>query len=192
MDKKLILEYLRKVYLKFLDASQTLLFFVAILLIIYMFIAQPHEVTGSSMHPTFKDKELLLSFLLDSNIKSLKHGDVIVFHSPVEEDKLYIKRVIAKPGDTIQVKNGKVILNGKVLDESKYLNKEVATYGATFLNDGSVVAVPKGHLFVMGDNRSYSSDSRAWGFLAEDKLIGRSIFRFLPLRTFTLIQRNPY
>lgn len=190
MDDNPVLVFLKKLYVKFLDTSQTILFFVAILLIIYMFVAQPHEVSGSSMFPTFKDKELLLSNLLDIRFHNIKHGDVVVFHAPSEEDKLYIKRVIGLPGDTIRLDRGSVYRNGEKLIETEYLKPDVATYGGSFLPDGKEVTVEKETLFMMGDNRSYSSDSRAWGLLPYSKLIGRSTLRFWPLQTFTLIDRD--
>ncbi len=187
-----MLEILKKIYVKFLDTSQFLLFFVAIILIIYMFVLQPHEVSGSSMYPTFHDKEWLISYLLDVHIKNIRPGDVVVFHSPVEEDKLYIKRVIGVPGDRIKLESGAVYRNGEKLDESKYLSEDVATFGGSYVSDGNEITVSDGNLFVMGDNRSFSSDSRAWGLLSYSKLIGRSLLRFLPVSKLSVVGRNPY
>lgn len=186
-------ELLKKIYIKFLDTSQTILFFVAILLIMYMFVFQPHEVSGLSMFPTFDDKELLLSSLIDVSFNNIRHGDVVVFHAlPPEQDKLYIKRVIAIPGDRVKVENGAVYLNGSKLDESAYLNANVATYGGPSMPDGTEVTVSKGNLFVMGDNRPYSSDSRSWGVLPYSRLVGRSMLRFFPPKKFIVIPRDPY
>lgn len=181
---------LLRIYLKFLDSAQFLLFIASFILVLYMWVIQPHEVSGSSMFPTFKDKEILLSYLLDVRFHLVKHGDVVVFHSPIEKDKLYIKRVIGIQGDIVRVTDGFVYLNNKKLDESKYLKSSVVTYGGAFLKDGEAITVPNGSLFVMGDNRPYSSDSRQWGFLTYDKLIGRSMVRIIP--PFTLIPRDPY
>lgn len=195
-----LLMFLKNAYVKFLDASQFILFFVAIVLIGYMFVIQPHEVSGSSMYPTFKNKDFLLSYILDvqlssitnSRIRGIRHGDVVVFHSPVEEDKLYIKRVIGLPGDRIKLENGAVYFNGEKLDESEYLDSSVATFGGSFLQDGSEVIVEPETYFVMGDNRPYSSDSRAWGMLSSNKLIGRSMLRFYPPQVFKFVSRDPY
>ena len=181
-----------KVYFKFLDVSQTILFFASGLLILYMFVIQPHEVSGSSMYPTFHDKEFLLSYLLDVRFHLIYHGDVVVFHAPKEADKLYIKRVIGLPGDKVKVEDGLVYVNGKKLDEKSYLNSTVATYGGTFLHDGEEITVPSESLCVMGDNRPFSSDSREWGFVSFEKLIGRSMVRIWPPQTLTWIPRNPY
>jgi signal peptidase I len=192
MDNNQAFELFKKIYIKFLDISQAILFFVVILLGLYMFVIQPHEVTGSSMYPTFKDKELVLSYLLDVDMHNIKHGDVVVFHAPTEEDKLYIKRVIGLPGDRVALRNGIVYLNGEKLDESEYLDASVATYGGSYLSEGKEITISSGKLFVMGDNRQYSSDSRAWGMLSYSKLIGRSMLRFWPPHTLTLVMRDPY
>jgi len=192
MEENPILEFLKKAYVKFLDTSQFILFFVAIMLIAYMFILQPHEVSGLSMYPTFKNKDFLLSYLVDVRINNIRHGDVVVFHSPVEEDKLYIKRVIGLPKDTIKLEGGAVYRNGDKVDESEYLDNSVPTFGGSFISDGKEVIVSENTLIVMGDNRPYSSDSRAWGLLPYSELIGRSLLRFWPVSTFTLIRRDPY
>jgi signal peptidase I len=189
-----ILAFLKNVYFKFLDVSQTILFGASFLLVVYIFVLQPHQVSGSSMFPTFKDQELLFSYLLDVQFHNLHRGDVVVFHAPPvsEADKLYIKRIIAISGDSIRVEGGLVYLNNKRLDESAYLKPDVPTYGGSSLKDGETKIIPTNNYFVMGDNRPYSSDSRAWGFVTYSKLIGRSAIRFWPFNAFTIIKRNPY
>lgn len=152
---------------------------------------QPNQVSGSSMYPTFKDQEYLLSYLLDVRFDKYKRGDVVVFHSPVELDKLYIKRVIGIAGDRIKISDGKVYLNGQLLDESVYLSNDVQTYGGASLPDNVERIVPQGSIFVMGDNRPYSSDSREWGFLDKTRVVGRSIVRIFPFNKFHIIH-NPY
>jgi len=163
----------------------------AILVVIYAFVFRPFEVVGVSMFPTFKDGEFLLSNLLDVRFDRLKRGDVIVFHSPVEEEKDYVKRIIAIPGETVEIRGGKVYINGQVLDESAYISHDIYVTGSLFMREGDIVTVPAGTYFVMGDNRNQSSDSREWGFLTKDKIIGRSIIRVWPLDQMMII-RNPF
>ncbi len=179
-----------KIYIIIVDSLQTILLVASVILIFYVFLIRPHEVTGFSMFPTYDNKEMLLTFLPDKNIKKLHHGDVIVFYSPVEPEKLYIKRVIGMPGDTVMVQDGQVSLNGAPLSEP-YLRSTVATYGGAFLPNGQTATVDPGTLFMMGDNRENSSDSREWGFLKEDRIVGRSVARIFPPQHFNLI-KNPY
>lgn len=184
------MELLKKVALFLYDALQTILLISAVLLVIYVFILQPHQVDGQSMYPTFHNGDLLLSYLLPVRFDDLKKGDVVVFNSPVEADKLYIKRIIATSGDRVKVQDGRVYLNGELLDESSYLQPEVVTYGGAGMQDGEERVVPDGSVVVMGDNRENSSDSRAWGFLPKTKLIGKSLLRIWPFNNFEII-KNP-
>lgn len=179
-----------KVYIIIVDSLQTILLVASVILIFYVFLIRPHEVTGFSMFPTYDNKELLLTFLPDKSIAKLHHGDVIVFYSPVEPEKLYIKRVIGMPGDAVMIQDGHVFLNGTLLSEP-YLRSTVMTYGGAFLPNGQSTTVDPGTLFMMGDNRPNSSDSREWGFLKEDRIVGRSVARIFPPQHFNLI-KNPY
>jgi len=185
------MELFKKITKIIADVLQGIVVVGALAVFLYGFVVQPHEVSGSSMFPTFKDKEFLLSNLLAARFQTLSKGDVVVFHSPIEAEKSYIKRVIATAGDQVRVEGGKVFLNNISLDESKYLGPEVQTYSGSFMQEGQNVTVPEGNILVMGDNRPFSSDSREWGFLLEDKIIGQSIVRIYPTSTFTVI-RNPY
>lgn len=185
------MEIIKKIGTIFLDTFQTILIIASVLMVLYAFVIQPHEVSGQSMHPTFRDKELLLSYLLDIKQNKYQRGDVIVFHSPVEADKLYIKRVMGIPGDRIMVLDGGVYLDGQRIDESKYLDSEVRTTGGQSMLEGQEVIVPEGFIIVMGDNRPHSSDSRDFGLLDKSKVIGKSVIRIFPFNQFTII-KNPF
>lgn len=185
------MEILKKIGTFFLDTFQTILITASIVMVLYAFVIQPNQVSGSSMYPTFKDKEFLLSNLIDVRMDKYKRGDVVVFHSPTEDDKLFIKRVIGVPGDQVEVREGSVYLNGELLDESVYLASDVVTSGGAFMLEGVGRMVPEGTIFVMGDNRPYSSDSREWGFLDKSKVVGRSMVRVFPFSLFHIIH-NPY
>lgn len=143
------------------------------------------------MFPNFEDKEYVLTDLISYRFSDPKLGDVIVFQAPKDADKDYIKRVIGVPGDIVSLRDGEVYLNNIKLNESAYLKNTVKTYSGSFLKEGQTVAVPQGQYFVLGDNRPYSSDSREWGFVKKDKVIGRSLFVYWPPNRTRLIQ-NPY
>jgi signal peptidase I len=193
---------LRKVYAFLLDSVQTFLIAAAVFLFIYALLFRPFEVKGDSMFPNFHDGEYVITNLIGfedlkfyhAQFGKLKLGDVVVFNAPPatqNTDKDYIKRVIGVPGDTVSVNNGNVYLNGKLLDESAFLKPDVKTYGGLFLKDGDSVKVPDGQYFVMGDNRMYSSDSREWGFVTRDEMVGGSMFVYWPLNAIRLVT-NPY
>jgi len=193
---------LRKIYSFLLDSVQTFLIAAAVFLFIYALLFRPFEVKGDSMYPNFHDGEYVITNLIGFedlkfyhiNFGSLKLGDVVVFNAPPatqNTDKDYIKRIIGVPGDTISLKDGSVYLNGAKLDESAYLKSDVKTYGAAFLKEGNSVRVPNNEYFVMGDNRMYSSDSREWGFITRNEVVGGSMFVYWPITQIRLI-KNPY
>src|SRR6185436_17547611 len=168
------MEILRKTYFFFIDTMQTVLLAASIFLVIYIFLFRPFQVSGESMFPTFKDKEYILTNLITLRFENPHKGDVIVFKAPTDNEKDFIKRVIGVAGDAVELEDGFVYVNGKKLNESAYLADDVRSYGGAFLKDNEPVKVPVGEYFVMGDNRQYSSDSREWGFLKQNAIIGKS------------------
>lgn len=182
---------LRKIYAFFVDALQSILIAASIFLVIYIFIARPFQVNGDSMFPNFINGEYVLTNLLALRIGNPRLGDVVVFVAPIDVEKDFIKRVIGVPGDTVMVKDGDVYLNGKLLDQSRFLKPTVKTYGGSFLKDGDAVTVPPDEYFVMGDNRTYSSDSREWGFVKRSALIGESALVYWPPQSMRAI-KNPF
>lgn len=182
---------LRKIYAFVLDTVQTLLLVFAVFLVIYIFLFRPFQVSGNSMHPTFFDKQYILTNIITLKFGKPKLGDVIVFKAPSDPEKDYIKRVIGIHGDTVAIKNGDVYLNGKLLDQRDFLAQSVKTYGGSFLREDQPVTVPPDSYFVMGDNRPGSSDSREWGFVPDKSVIGESFFVYWPLNKMEIV-KNPY
>lgn len=172
-----------------LDAFETIVLSLAIFVVIYFFVASPHQVKGSSMFPTYHDKELILTDKVSYRFGVPNRGDVVVFKSPTNPEYDYIKRVIAIAGDTVKIEQNGVYVNNVLQDES-YLPSGTVTSGGLFLPLGKEIIVPENEVFVMGDNRSGSSDSRAWGFVKKDELIGKVFLRYYPFDKFGLIT-NP-
>lgn len=185
------MEFLRKVYAFLLDTVQTLLLIFAVFLVIYVFLFRPFRVSGNSMDPTFLDKQYILTNIIALKFGKPEPGDVIVFKAPLDPEKDYIKRVIGAPGDTISIENGNVYVNNKLLDQSKFLKSSVKTYGGSFLKENEQITVLSDSYFVMGDNRTGSSDSREWGSVPFKSIIGESFFVYWPLNKIELI-KNPY
>lgn len=182
---------LRKVYAFFIDTIQTLLIIASLFLVIYVFLFRPFQVKGESMYPTFENQQYVLTNIIALRFSKPKLGDVVVFKAPKDPEKDFIKRVIGVPGDTVSIVSGNVYLNGKLLDESTYLSTSIKTYGGFFLMEGKRVTVPPKSYFVLGDNRSNSSDSREWGFIEENSIIGKSFFAYWPPHLAGVV-KNPY
>ncbi|WP_353928982.1 signal peptidase I [Okeanomitos corallinicola TIOX110] len=155
-------------------------------LLIRTFVAEPRLIPSESMYPTLHIGDRLVVEKLSYHLQPPKNGDVVVFRTPpglkergYDENQAFIKRVIAVPGQTIGIVNGKVYLNNQPIQED-YI-AEPANQPFTS------VEVPENQLFVMGDNRNDSNDSRYWRFLPRKNIIGRAIFRFWPLNRIGLI-----
>lgn len=145
--------------------------FPIIFLVLHIFFFRPFQIAGNSMYPNYFDGQYYLINITNRP----KFGDVIVFKAPNDPEKGFVKRVIGVPGDQIMVGNGNVYLNGKVLDESKYLKPMVKSYMGSFLKGNLPLIIPLDSYFVMGDNRSGSSDSREWGFLPSQNIVGKIV-----------------
>jgi signal peptidase I len=153
-----------------LDIIETLVLAVILFLGINAVSARV-RVDGFSMIPTLKDGEFVLVSKLNYKFGDVERGDIIVFHYPMDPEQELIKRVIGLPGDTIDVQNGTVSVNGQILDEP-YIEAAPAYYGNWI--------VPEDHLFVLGDNRNDSSDSHSWGFLPFEKVVGKAVVIYWP------------
>ena len=158
----------------------------AILMTIRVFAAEPHRVSGSSMIPNFHDGDYIITNKLAKSSSSLQRGEVIILENPSDKNQVFIKRVVGLPGEKVKLLNGKVYLNNEALEE-KYLPEDLSSPGESFLKEGEEVIVPENNYFVMGDNRSNSSDSREWGFLQKDLVVGQALLRYWPVNKAGLI-----
>lgn len=172
-----------------IDWAKALVVAGVLVVVIRVFLFSPYLVDGSSMEPNFHDAERVIVNKILYDLRGPERGEVVVFHSPYNAD--YIKRVIALPGETVSVQGDTVYVNGEPLPEP-YIRDAVdsaAEAGRTYNNkDYSEQTVPEGHVFVMGDNRSDSHDSRDIGFIAFDKLVGRADVVIWPLGDIKLIR----
>ena len=141
------------------------------------------RIEGASMEPNLHDSEYVLIDKISYRLHAPERGDVIVFERQgVERD--YIKRVIGLPGDSVQIAGGKVLVNGRALDEP-YLN-------TTMLNDMPARQIEADRYFVMGDNRNNSSDSRSFGSIAAKDIIGRAWLVYWPPSEWTVVPHHTY
>lgn len=153
--------------------SLAIAFVVAI--VIRQFLFTPVIVSGQSMEPTFENENKIVI----SKIHKINRFDMIVFHAPNSEED-FIKRVIGLPGDVVVMKDDKLYINGEEYEEDYIrLNKDKVLDGQKLTEDFKV-EVPEGYLYVLGDNRRHSTDSRELGVIDEKSVVGAVAFKFYP------------
>ena len=164
--------------------ARDLMISVVLAIFVILFIYQPVKVEGTSMMPTLDDQERIFinKFVYRFHFGNIDRGDTVVFWFPGDPTKSYIKRVIGMPGDRVAVDDGKVIVNGQALVEN-YVPPE-------FRDESSMSerVVPSGEYFVLGDHRSSSNDSRAWGMVPQRYIYGKAVFIYWPLDKMGLLR----
>lgn len=173
-----------------MDILETVTFVGSIFIVIYLFIMQPNQVKGASMVPTFHDGEYIFTSKVTFKFRSIERGDVVVFKSPRNPDLEYIKRVIGVSGDTIRITQGTVFVNNKALEEP-YIADRTNLWEGGYIHEDEIVTVPDKKLWVMGDNRPRSSDSRDFGPIETESLIGQVFYRYFPPNRMGII-KNPF
>ncbi len=141
--------------------------------IIITFIGQVTVVKGASMEDTLFDRERLICNKIVYRLSEPKHGDIVIFKPPIDQNHNYIKRVIAMEGDKVKIVDGIVYLNGERLEEDYVTHRSFETMPE--------ITVPADSYFVLGDNRINSSDSRFWGFVPRENIIGKASVVFWPI-----------
>ncbi|HBT19978.1 MAG TPA: signal peptidase I [Peptococcaceae bacterium] len=157
------------------EVVTTVLLAFILALLIRNYIVDARVIPSGSMLPTIQQSDRILVNKLAYSFKEPQRGDIIVFEAPVNvgDNQDFIKRVIALPGETVEIKNGKVFINGKPLEEDYILEAPNYNFGP--------VKVPEGCLFVLGDNRNSSYDSHLWNvWLRIDKVKGKAFLRYWP------------
>jgi signal peptidase I len=172
------------------DFLQGIVAFAAVLVMIYLFVMSPQEVSGHSMEPNFQNGDFILTNKIAYKMGDPKRGDIVIFKSPKDKSIDYIKRVIGLPGETVELRGGVFYINNKPLDEKYDYNKPV--YGESFLHENEPFTVPAGMYFCVGDNRPGSSDSRDFGPIAKEDFIGQAILRYWPVNTAGMIPHPVY
>lgn len=157
---------------------------IVVVVLFRVFIAQPFVVSGTSMIPTFQHANYLIVDQLSYRFSEPERGDVVVFRPTYDLGIHLIKRVIGLPGDTVTIKNGKVIITNAEHPEGFTLEEPYVNIGTTA--DEPSIQVTEGYYFVMGDNRTVSYDSRRWGLLPAENVSGRALLRLFPTSEFGL------
>ena len=167
----------------FIDMAINLSVSVILFLITYVWIAQPHQVSGASMEPTLFNNDYVVTEKLHLYAGLINRGDVVVFKSPLQDSIHLIKRIIAIPGDTIMIIDGSVIINDTVLEETYIIG---ATYAGEYLEEGEEITVSEGEYILLGDNRIRSNDSRSWGPVSRASIVGVVAAIYWPISRFSI------
>jgi len=169
----------------FLDLVRFSIIALLIVIPIRMFVAQPFIVSGASMEETFQSGEYLIVDQISYYIHAPERGDVVVFRYPKDPSKYFIKRVIGLPGDTVTIEGSTVTITNQDHPRGFILNEPYIKSMAD--NNYLTEKLGQREYFVMGDNRDESSDSRSWGVLQEERIIGRALLRLFPPKTFSVM-----
>lgn len=174
------------------EIVETLVLTLVIFLVIQTFIAQPYRVEQQSMERTLEPDQYVLVDKLTPRFDAYKRGDIVVFNPPPDwvqqPGTPFIKRVIGIGGDTVEVRDGKVLVNGVGLHEPYVFQADGEPQSTETSNDPPTWLIPTGELFVMGDHRASSSDSRTFGPIEVTDVIGRAWLRYWPFPSFGILQ----
>ncbi len=174
---------------------------VALLLafVIKVFVFELYKIPSGSMIPTLLvgDRIVVVKFVYGPRlpfinvrlpgVREPKRGEIVVFVSPEDTKKAFIKRFIASEGETVEISNGKLLVSGKVVDEPEAFRKVYYYNRGDFGLEGKPIKVPKDSYFVLGDNSASSKDSRYWGFVPKNYLIGKAVVMIWPPERIQLL-----
>src|SRR6202140_5949763 len=162
--------------------GRDLIIALSLAIVIIIFFYQPVKVEGTSMTPLISDQERIFINNLVYRFEPIERGDVVVFWYPLDRSKSFIKRIVGLPEDTVEIRDGQVYVNGKLLAEP-YVPADAADFGTL-----SPVRVPKGEYFVMGDHRTSSTYSRIFGPVPRKFIYGKAVFAYWPVDHFGSIR----
>jgi signal peptidase I len=169
----------------FIELLQVVIVALAIIIPVRYFFIKPFYVKGASMEPSFYDNEYLVIDEISYRFKEPLRGEIVVFKYPRDPKQFFIKRIVGLPGETVQVTGGGVFVNGDEIDET-YLNPGTTSKGEI------VVTLQSNEFFVLGDNRDFSLDSRSFGPLQENYIVGKTWIRGWPFDQITLFHPPEY
>jgi len=181
---------MRSIFSFIWEISKIVIIALVIVVPIRYFIFQPFFVKGQSMEPNFHNGDYLIVEEISYRFRDPQRGEVIVFKNPENPFQKYIKRIIGLPGERVEIKESKVIIfnqeDSQILDESEYLSPDIFTSGEIEM------ILTEDEYFVLGDNRYASADSRRWGPLPREDIVGRVFLRAWPLDALAKFEAPAY
>jgi signal peptidase I len=186
---------MRKLLVSVLEVAEVVVVALGAVFVVRSFLVQPFLVSGASMAPSFENGNYLLVDELTYRFRPPERGEVVVFRYPNDESTYFIKRIVGLPGDRIVIKDGVVTVVSPAHPEGERLTEPYLAAGMTTAvrrQDEANVTLGPGEYFVLGDNRSYSFDSRDWGPLKTTEIIGLVRLRLWPLTGLTVFAAPRY
>lgn len=159
---------------------------VIVAIFIRNYVIARADVDGESMYPTLRDNDVVFVEKISTLWDKYSRGSIVIFETHNAKNDIYIKRVIAVAGEEVEIRGGKVYVNGESLRE-EYLPEGTSTKPERFMMENRIFKVPEGYVFVMGDNRGNSVDSRSFGPVKLNDIKGRAILRFLPVKNMKIL-----
>jgi len=176
-DKGIVREYIESIIIA-----------VILALIVREFIVQAFKIPTGSMKPTLNEDNRIFVNKYIYRFKDPERGDIVVFKYPEDIKKDFIKRLIAVGGETVEIKDGNILINGKVIEEPKSISSIFYYNRGEYGGMGQKITVPKDSFYMLGDNSGSSRDSRYWGFVPRKYIIGKAFFRYWPLNAIGKIK----
>ena len=167
---------------------ESLVWAVLLALVIRTFIMAPFRIPSGSMHPTLMEGDSILVNKFIYRFRPPQRGDIIVFRYPEEPKRPFIKRLAAVGGDAVEIRDGKILVNGALLTSAEVFRTIRYYNQGPYGQEGRPVHVPDGMYFVLGDNSLSSHDSRFWGFVPKRLVIGRAICVFWPITRWRVLR----
>ncbi|EKD99873.1 MAG: signal peptidase I [uncultured bacterium] len=167
-----------------IELIETFVSSLVVILVLYMWVALPEQVWGASMEPNFYTGERVLVEKVTKHFSDYERGDVVVLHPPENDSIDYIKRVVGLPGEMVKIWDCKIyVLQGENKFEltEPYISDDMCTSGGPKVSEGRYLQIGENEYFVLGDNRPNSADSRYFGTITKERIVGKAIFRFWPL-----------
>jgi len=180
--------------------TESIIIALILALLIRTFVIQAFKIPSGSMIPTFEigDRIFVSKFIYGAKVpftdirlpalRQPQRGDIIVFVSPETPKKDFVKRLIAVEGETVEIRNGNILINGKEIEGPDSVKSNHYYNRGDFGQEGAAVTVPNGFYFALGDNSANSRDSRYWGFVPKKNLIGKAILLYWPIQRIRLIK----
>ena len=169
--------------------GHSILVALVLTLIIRTFVMQAFKIPSGSMRPTLMEGDKLFVNKFIYRFREPQRGDIIVFKYPEDPKKDFIKRLVAFEGETVEIREGKIYVDGKALDDAKTFGRFYYYNHDPFGGPSEKIKIPENSFYVLGDNSGNSTDSRFWGFVPRKNLVGKAMFRWWPPKRIGAVER---